>query len=756
MGETMVAGISASTVKSWFQYRCDRKTRYDMMTRAERDDASIVKVESGASWALEGDKFEERVLARVRAQQPLLAPAPGQDRLGQAETIAFLCGKTREQVATQMGLEEGPALRAALGLSDHVGINRSYTDLIFRQVTPEGTSFKIIDIKATRRSTPFHRAQVAFYARVLQGMLGDLGIDATVDPEGEIWHIQAGSRLVDGLHDPAHFKLRPYLRLVDEFLRHDAPRIANTKVSGRDETFFHIYFKCEQCDYLGHCRDEIEQPDPAANDVSAIPGVSHEGKIALNRRQLLTVGDVSRLAGLAGDGPTSWSLQRKSEAIIARAGAQVANAILRMPDTLSYLMPAKIDRAFYLLADHDAVEDNLVTVGYLRRGGAPRSIVRVIDQTSDDAERVALLEVFTALIADLGEIDAHNSTADPDQQLQVHIFIYEPTEAKAIQAAIGRHLDDPDIRSSLLHAVRLFPPDDVVPEPEFKGAHHLPATALRSVIEQLYALPCKVSYDLRQVSEMLAAAGAIAGPYAPAGLFRRDFSSLLAMEAIRSLREGGRNAVTVAQVDADVRARLNATAELVAWLQKENQTATTPFLRLEKQPFRFQATLDPLNAGDLDLLHAYELLDSRSALLETLVRLAQPARVRQQRGECLGGLTLLKEGRHQNGRHWLLFSIPPESRDAEISTDDIGLILTDDNPDLRLNPAYWDPLRINFSFGEGGTLFVNMPARQYAAPLFSSLMRTTGPGGWCIDKTHRDYNGPRVQNFLIQLGGAQL
>lgn len=752
----MAAGISASTVKSWFQYRCERKTRYDMMTRTERDDAIIVKKESGASWALEGNKFEERVLARLRRTQRLLAPAAGQDRLGQAETIAFLRGETREQVATQMGLEDGPALRAALGLADHVGINRSYTDLIFRHVTPDGTSFKIIDIKATRRSTPFHRAQVAFYARLLQGMLGDLGIDAVVDPEGEIWHIEGGSRLVDGFHEPAKFKLRPYLRLVDEFLRRDAPRIAEKKVSAnRDDTFFHIYFKCEQCDYLGHCRDTIERFDPATNDVSAIPGVSHEGKIALHRRQLATVGDVSRLAGLAGDGPTSWSLQRKSEAIIARAAAQAANAVRRMQDTLSYLMPAKIDRAFYLLADHDAVEDNLATLGYMRRGGAPRSIVRVIDRSSDDAERTALIEVFTALIADLGEIDAFNTTADPDQQLQTHIFIYEPTEAKAIQAAIGRHLDDPDIRSSLLHAVRLFPPDDVVPEPEFKGAHHLPATAMRSVVEQLYALPCKVSYDLRQVSETIASAGGIAEPYAPAGVFRRDFSSLLAMEAIRSLREGGKDAVTVAQVETDVRARLNTTAELVAWLQRENLAAPTPFLRLEKQPFRFQATLDPLNAGDLDLLHAYELLDSRSALLETLVRLAQPARVRQQRGECLGGLTLLKEGRHQNGRHWLLFGVPPESRDAEISPDDIGLILTDDNPDLRLNPAFWGPLRINFSFGEGGTLFVNMTARQYASPFMASLLRTTGPGGWCIDKTHRDFNGPRVQNFLIQLGGAQ-
>lgn len=752
----MAAGLSASTVKSWFQYRCERKTRYDMMTRAERDDAVIVKEESGGSWAKEGDKFEERVLARIRSQQPLLGPAADQDRLGQAETIAFLRGETREQVATQMGLEDGPSLRAALGLPDEIGINRSYTDLVFRHVRPTGTVFRIIDIKATRRSTPFHRAQVAFYARLLQGMLGDLGIDATVDPEGEIWHIQDGSRLIDGLHDPAKFPLKPYLRLVDEFLHRDAPRIASRKVSaGRDDTFYHIYFKCEQCDYLGHCRKAIEQPDPASNDVSAIPGVSHEGKLALRARQLATVGDVSRLAGLAGDGPTSWSLQRKSEAIIARAVAQAADAVHRMPDVLSYLMPAKIDRAFYLLADHDAVEDNLVTLGYMRRGGAPRSIVRVIDRSSSDAERDALLEILAALIADLGEIDAHNTTADPDQQIQVHIFIYEPTEAKAIQAAIGRHLDDPQIRSGLLHAVRLFPPDDVVPEPEFKGAHHLPATALRSVIEQVYALPCKVSYDLRQVTETLAKAGKLSEAYVPTGLFRRDFSSLLAMEAIRSLREGGREAVSTGEVEADVRARLTATASLVEWLKRENAAAAAPFLRLEKQPFRFQATLDPLNAGDLDLLHAYELLDSRSALLETLVRLAQPARVRQQRGECLGGLTLLKEGRHQNGRHWLLFGIPPESRDAEISPDDIGLILTDDNPDLRLNPAFWTPLEIRFSYGEGGTLFVNMMARQYNSPHIASLLRTTGPGGWCIDKTHRDINGPRVQNFLIQLGGLQ-
>jgi hypothetical protein len=749
----MATGLSASTVKSWFQYRCERKTRYDMMTRTERDSAAILKEESGAAWALEGNKFEERVLARLRAEQPLLGPGPNQDRLGQAETIAFLRGQIKEKVATQLGLEQGPSFRAELGLPDQLQINRSYTDIVFRDLRPEGTVFRIVDIKAARSSTPFHKAQVAFYALLLRGMLADLGIDATVDQTAAIWHIREGSRVADGFVEPAVFPLKPYLRLVQEFLKRDAPRIAKRKVlANLDETFFHIYFKCEQCDYLAHCRKAIEHTDPADNDVSAVLGVSHEGKLALLARGLKTVGMLSRSAGIGSTGPTSWSLQRRSDTIIARAGAIIANEVRRLPGVMSYLMPAHIDRAFYLLADYDAVEDNLVTIAYMRRGGLPRRVIRVLDKGSPDTERQALLDVFNALIADLSAIDAHNEAAEPNQQLQAHIFIYEPAEARAIQAAIGRHLNDPQIRTGLLHAVRLFPPEDVVPEPEFKGAHHLPATAIRSVIEQLYALPTKVSYDLRQVSEALKAAGQIEAAYAPVGTFRRDFSSLLAMEAIRSLREGQRDAITIAGVEEDVRARLEAAARLVDWLVSQNAAAQTSFLRLAKRPFRFQSTLNPLNAGDLDLLHAYELLESRSALLETLVRLAQPASVRQQLGECLAGLTLEREGRHGNGRRWLQFSIPPESRDAEISPDDIGLILTDDNPDLRLNPANWRPLEIRFNYGDYGALFVNMSAAQYNSSIMASLRRQTGPKGWCIDKTHRDINGPRVQNFLLRLG----
>src|SRR3546814_6637665 len=117
-----------------------------------------------------------------------------------------------------------------------------------------------------------------------------------------------------------------------------------------------------------------------------------------------------------------------------------------------------------------------------------------------------------------------------------HIFLYEPAEATNLQRAIGRHLDDERIRSGLLHLVRLFPPEDVVPEPEFRGVHHLPATAIRSVIEQLWALPVAVAFDLRQVSRAINVAGG--GPaYVPAEAFERPCSSLLFIDVIRHRRK---------------------------------------------------------------------------------------------------------------------------------------------------------------------------------------------------------------------------
>ena len=335
------------------------------------------------------------------------------------------------------------------------------------------------------------------------------------------------------------------------------------------------------------------------------------------------------------------------------------------PSLTAFLMPPRADAAVYLVADHDPVDDTLVTLGYryVDRSGV-RDQIEVLSTADRAAEADALVRVFGRLISDLQAIDAHNAAindvTDP-ANLYAHIFLYEATEAVALQNAVKRHLDDPRVRTGLLHMVRLFPPDEVVPEPEFRGMQHLPATALRSVVEQLLSLPVTVSYDLRQVSGALFAAGLIADEYAPMPPFERPFSSLLALDVSRNLRERRRGGPDQDAIRLDVLARLSATQTIADWLRAEHrrriETSRQPMLRLNKRPFRLQATFDPLDAGDLDVLRAFELLENRAGLLETMIRLAQPTRVRRDAGRAIGPMRLLNVSERQRFAY-LLFAIP--------------------------------------------------------------------------------------------------
>jgi predicted RecB family nuclease len=763
----MPLALSATTVKSWFQYRCERKTRYECMSGAERDAVPILKDVKDAPWAELGRGYERRVVDRLGQEHAILRPAIGEDYLSQGLSAAFLGGRRTERYASQLLLEAGERLRAHLGLTDEVLIRRCFADLVKVDRNGEGAVFQVIDIKATQRPTPFHKAQIAFYGLLLQSMLAELDPGAAVDPMGQVWCLAPGSRGEDGDYRIHPFRLEPYTRLVTDFFRHEVPRIARRVVSANwDDTFFHIYFKCEQCDYLSHCRRSIaESLEPARRDVSAVPGISHEAKRSLHRLGIKTVGELAQAHGLRrASRAGSWALWRRAETLSARAGALVAGQAKRLPSVASYLMPPRVDVGLYLVVDVDPVEDNLVALGYLRSEGARQEhTLRVLPDGRPEHEGEALVAVMGRLIADLAAIDRHNAErADaPERQRYAHIFLYEPSEGASLQEAVARHLAHPQVRSGLLHLVRMFPPEDVVPEPEFRGVHHLPATALRSVVEQLYPLPVMVSYDLRRVSQALAqGADGLSQPYSPAPPFAREFSSRLSIDVIRRLREGRMEAGAVEQ---DLRARLGAARALAEWLMADNAAAERrpddrAFLRLAKRPFRFQATFDPLNAMDLEILQAFELLENRAGLLNALVALAQPFRQRRDAARCAAQMTLKRHWRTDWGSHGLLFQVPPESRESELSSSNLDLILTDDDPDIRLNPQIWADFEVRLApdrpeFADRDTLLVNVAPEVFAGDDFQRLLRETPEGGWFLDKTFKDFTTARAAGFLGFLGG---
>ena len=76
-----------------------------------------------------------------------------------------------------------------------LSLNRNLPDLMRRSLGDGAARnvFTIIDVKATRRATAFHKTQVAFYVRVLEELLRELDssapTDAHLDSFGEVWRI---------------------------------------------------------------------------------------------------------------------------------------------------------------------------------------------------------------------------------------------------------------------------------------------------------------------------------------------------------------------------------------------------------------------------------------------------------------------------------------------------------------------------------------------------------------------------------------
>ncbi len=222
---------------------------------------------------------------------------------------------------------------------------------------------------------------------------------------------------------------------------------------------------------------------------------------------------------------------------------------------------------------------------------------------------------------------------------------------------------------------------------------------------------------------------------------------MLPIEITRALRRG---TGSVDAVREDVRARLLATASLVEWLLSENGRAETPFLRLKKKPFRFQGEFDPLAASDLDVLQAYALLENRAGLLERITALAQPATRRRDGLRCLVGLRLL-DHRRIGFLHKLTFEVPADSRQAELSEDSFGVVLTQDDPDILLDPVRWQNhmVRIESVRLDGGasTVSVSMAQSKFQAN-FESLLRRDPAALWYLDEIFTDPNTPRMMNFL--------
>jgi hypothetical protein len=757
--------LHATAIKDFHQYRCERQVRYLMMDGKQlKEMLQLAQPDHENAWAREGVKFEKRVIDQIAAGQAVLQPPPGVKYLEQGESVAFLNRQLKPRMAHQLCLRPTPGdhFYQELSVPGDVIISTAYLDLVkIIEEADKPPVIRICDVKFTQIATPFHKIQVAYYSLLVESALKDLGSTITVDPIGEILH--AAPPETGELFVTDAFPLRGYRAQVVDFFKREVPRLAKLRVDEQvDETFFHLYFKCEQCDFLAHCEKTIAMDKPHAQwDVSAVHGLSQQSKRTLVSMNIKTVADLAAANDLPATPDLNWSLNANARLLVSRAAAIASGKVARFPDRHTYRMPPRIDVAIYLLADHDPVEGRLATIGCLvdrLHAGERAFTLHPIAERGGPGEHAALVSVMQAVATELADVDSHNQlceqNGDHSNARFAHIFLYEPSEAADLQRAMGRHLASADVRQGLLRMVQMFPPEDFPPEPEYKGVQHVPATALRSVIEDLYAIPARVSYDLAAVTQALAKSDPpLLEPYLPTKPFGAIFSSRLNIDCCRDLKDGKLPPAAVAD---DMRARLSAMASLTAWVLRDNADSREKFLRLSKAPFRFQQTFDPLAAAELDILRAHEILQSRAAELQRLVELAQPFTARRARFDCLAELKLIDDPELRK-RRMLRFHVPPLSRDAELDSGTMGVILTNNDPDVLLDPRLWGEFEVRIrddGQSDPSIVTVQVSQRVWQGARFAKLLKQNATGDWFLDRRHVDFNSPRTEKFLVYLGGG--
>src|SRR5439155_27175528 len=133
-----------------------------------------------------------------------------------------------------------------------------------------GIRVTVGDAKSSRNDRPEHRIQVAFYALLVRQLAERAGI-AIEEMRGCIWRVPQH----DEDEQPVAFDLRAYEEAV-ELLADDEGAVARIADASREETRFHLTYKCDGCLYNALCTREAAELE----SVELVPFMPQRDRLA--------------------------------------------------------------------------------------------------------------------------------------------------------------------------------------------------------------------------------------------------------------------------------------------------------------------------------------------------------------------------------------------------------------------------------------------------------------------------------------------
>jgi hypothetical protein len=512
-----------STIARYFFHDCERFLYYSALDPRLRRRQGIPRPEFDQSPLVEailagGYRWEQEVIERL-GNQVLIGPGAGDlhtRRLPADQTVQGLRRESVGRFLYQPTLAPPRHFYETHGIDPGlVTISDNHPDLIaILDDRDGGRLLRIIDVKSGQALRLTHRVQILIYALELQALLDAEGItDARVDLDhGGVWL---------GKQAEAHvFALGAFRPHLERFFRRDLGRIlAGSAAQAR----WHIYPRCEWCEFFDHCRDEMRR----TNDLSRLEQLTTYGK-----RHLCEEAGVHTLAELGRflkrpdadevlDRCASLAGQRHRLAVrvaaLERDEPQLHGA--SSPD-----LPQGENIGVFLTLQREPLGQSIYLAGLLVTARAEvrnqvftpavaaqlvntegKLVPRIWLAPSPDEVQAVRRQLIELLFDVLGQVHQHNAQQSQwKDQLSLQAYVHTEEERGLLFTTLLEALREPDLAEKAMTLLFHFQGPELLQADRHPGQEvPYPVVVLQCAVGRLLALPVEVSYTLPEMLEAL-------------------------------------------------------------------------------------------------------------------------------------------------------------------------------------------------------------------------------------------------------------
>jgi hypothetical protein len=515
--------ISPSTIARYFFHDCERFLYYSSASAEQRRRQGIPEPEFDQSPLVEailqsGYRWEREVLDTHLRGRVVIAEGSGElhtRRIPLDQTLRHLRTEQPGRCLYQPTLSPPAGFYRTYGINPKlVTISDNHPDLVEVLPAPQGRLLRVVDLKRGESLRLTHRVQILFYALELQALLESEGIaDTRVDLDsGAVW---LGKQPA-----PEAFPLSDFRPHLERFLRSELPRILGLAAH---DAHWHLYDRCEWCEFFSHCRQEMRSTD----DVSRLVQLTTYGKRHLREeagvRTLTELGSflrrrdadevLDRCASLAGQ------RHRLAVRVEALQSAQPQLHGASSPDLpqgenvaiFLTLQREPLGQHIYLAGVHVTAREDLrpllfsesVPQEVAAEDGRLRPAVWVAQKPEDvPGVRRRLVVLLDDLLRHVH--DYNQKQPAWKDQLSLQAYVHTEQERSLLFAALLEALEEPDLSERAMTLLFHFQGPELLQADRHPGSEvAYPVVVLQAAIGRLLALPVEVSYTLPEMLEAL-------------------------------------------------------------------------------------------------------------------------------------------------------------------------------------------------------------------------------------------------------------